>query len=69
MSYKRQTLWDILWDIFHKKRRGYICKTMGFFQKDYGKYWAKILGYIRLRLYVMLWAIFGKIIGYNWKNI
>ena len=36
MGYKTQKLCDILWGIFDKKRRGYICKTMGFIQKDYG---------------------------------
>ena len=53
MGYIRQQLWDILWHILFKIV-GYICKTMGFIQKDngiilgknYGIYWAKTIGYI-----------------------
>ena len=32
-------------DIFDKNLKGYICKTLGFIQKNYGIYWALNIGY------------------------
>ena len=50
-------LWDILgkyygiyYGIYLSRAMQYICKTMGFIQKDYGIYKAEIMVYIGLRL-------------------
>ena len=56
----RNVLWDILQDIF-VKTMGYICKAMGFIQKDYGIYLAKTIGYIMGYIWQILWDIFIKI--------
>ena len=50
LGYRKVKLWDILWDIFDKNLKEYICKTMGFIQKNYGINRAETMGYIGLRL-------------------
>ena len=48
-----------------------ICKekTEGNIRQNYGIYWANTMGYIGLKLKVVLWYIFEKPTGYIWKKI
>ena len=46
-----------------------FAKTMGDIWKKYGIYLAKTLGYIGLRLKVILWHTFGKNYGIYWTKI
>ena len=48
---------------------GYVWQNYGIYLKKYGIYLAKTMGYIGLRLKVILWDIFAKTMIYWTKSL